>query len=301
MDTYAPIVLFVYNRLEHTRRTVESLLGNELAKKSELFVFSDGAKYGQEEAVKKVRHFINSISGFKKVTIVEKKKNSGLAKSIIAGVSIVLSQFGKVIVIEDDLLFSDDFLSYMNQCLDFYRAEPNVMSVGGYSFPVVNQNPSYLYDVYYSYRTVSWGWGTWIDAWEKVDWDVREFDITKKSKKKIKQFERGGADLFLMLDHQMSGLIDSWSIRFDYAHYINDAVAVLPLNTRVLNIGQDGSGTHCNTEYDSRNTFSKIETNKVKFINELKIERNFIEQIYDMHGSKFLNVIKYFLIKYLKG
>ena len=40
----APVVLFVYTRPWHTRQTIESLLKNEIARDTELFIFSDGPK-----------------------------------------------------------------------------------------------------------------------------------------------------------------------------------------------------------------------------------------------------------------
>jgi GT2 family glycosyltransferase len=132
----APIVLFVYNRLQHTRQTIDALRNNDLAKDSELFIYSDGAiNKGAASEVNKVRHLIFGMSGFKKVTIIERDRNWGLAASIIDGVTQVIGQYGRVIVLEDDLVTSPYFLRYMNEALDLYQNEHQVISIVGYKFP----------------------------------------------------------------------------------------------------------------------------------------------------------------------
>jgi len=60
----APIVLFVYNRLDHTKQTIEALQKNEFANKSELFIYSDAAKNEEsKQKVADVREYIKSING----------------------------------------------------------------------------------------------------------------------------------------------------------------------------------------------------------------------------------------------
>ncbi|WP_082409637.1 glycosyltransferase [Methylomonas koyamae] len=138
--TLAPIVLFVYNRPWHTQKTVEALQNNELALESELIIYSDAPKYeDSKQAVLGVRSYIKSIIGFKKVTIIEREKNWGLAKSIIDGVTTVVNQYGKVIVLEDDLVTSQFFLKFMNEALNFYEGEAKVFHVSGYLYPINNE------------------------------------------------------------------------------------------------------------------------------------------------------------------
>ncbi len=137
MDKLAPIVLFVYNRPEHTRRTVESLIKNSLADKSSLFVFSDGAKSDKDsKSVEEVRNYIRTIKSFNKIEITEREKNFGLANSVISGVTEVIESFGKVIVLEDDMISSPFFLKYMNEVLNIFENEQRIFSVTGYTFPV---------------------------------------------------------------------------------------------------------------------------------------------------------------------
>lgn len=243
----APVVLFVYNRPEHTKKVLESLSENLMAKETDLYVFSDAAKSEKgQEKVDEVRALIRKTDwrkNFQKVTVVEAAENKGLANSIIGGVSGVLNDYGKVIVLEDDLILSPYFLQYMNGALDFYKDDPKIWSVSGYSFPMKSLR-RYPHDVFYSYRGCSWGWATWEDRWEKTDWEVADYDRFLQDKGWQKQFNRGGADLTGMLGLQMEGKINSWAVRWVFAQSNLDMYTVYPKHSYLLNDGCDGSGTH---------------------------------------------------------
>lgn len=241
----APIVLFAFNRPEHTKRTIESLKKNPLTAESELFVFSDGPRNKKDEAdVEAVRAVIDALDGFRRVMVHKKSVNCGLAGSVIAGVTDVIRQYGKAIVIEDDLQFSPHFLDYTNEALDRYENEPRIFSIGGYS-PPLEMPKDYTPDSYLSYRCCTWGWATWRDRWEKVDWDVKDFDSFIKDKNKVERFNRGGDDMSHILKLQMAGKVSSWGIRWDYAHFKNDAYCFRPAYSIVGNTGNDGTGVHC--------------------------------------------------------
>ena len=174
----APIVLFVYKRPEQTKRVIESLKENDLARYSELFIFSDGFHDMQDrESVISVRGYINKIKDsdwFSSVHVYESKTNKGLANSIISGVSKIISQYGKVIVLEDDLITSPLFLRYMNECLDYFEQDKRIWAVCGYT-PELRSLKKYDRDVYLNYRASTWGWATWQDRWDDIDWDVSDY------------------------------------------------------------------------------------------------------------------------------
>ncbi len=243
----APIVLFVYNRLDHTQGVIETLSKNFLAKESELYVFSDAAKSENGlEKVNAVREYIRDDAWhgmFKKVSIIEAEKNKGLARSVIGGVTKIIQEYGKVIVVEDDLLLSPYFLNYMNDALDYYRDDKKIWSISGYSFPMKSLK-KYPHDIFYSYRGCSWGWATWTDRWETVDWQVSEYDQFINSQEWIERFNRGGVDLTNMLKMQMEGKIDSWAIRWCFAQSNRDMYTVYPRISYLENAGCDGSGMH---------------------------------------------------------
>lgn len=246
----APIVLFAYDRPDHVRRTLEALAANEGASESDLFAYSDGAKSAdRDKAVCAVRQYLRIVSGFKSVTVVEREKNMGLAESVITGVTEVLSRFPSVIVVEDDVLTSSNFLAFMNSALCTYESRRDIFSVTGYNYPI-RMPRSYAEDAYLSYRSTSQAWGTWRDRWNKVDWAVSDYQEFSNDPKAQALFMRGGDDLPGMLEAQMAGQLDSWSIRFDYAHYKHDVFCVHPVVSKVQNIGFDGSGVNSGTSDD---------------------------------------------------
>lgn len=244
MNLFAPLVLFVYNRLEHTKRTVKSLQNAAGALQSELFIFSDGSKSKNDiENVDAVRKYIKSITGFKSVSIIEREKNLGLAASVIQGVTEIFNKYEKAIVLEDDLLFSKNFLLFMNDALNEFKNVKNIFSISGYNFPI-NIPQDYKHEIYLSPRASSWGWATWKDRWLKADWNVSDFNSFIKNKNQINEFNNGGNDLTKMLKNQVEGKIDSWAIRWSYAHFKNNAFCVYPVKSKVQNIGTDSSGLH---------------------------------------------------------
>jgi hypothetical protein len=178
------------------------------------------------------------------VTIVERERNCGLSKSIISGTAQVSEEFGRVIAIEDDVVTAPDFLNYMNRALDRYAGEPRMFSVSGFNFPIAVP-PSYSCDAFCTYRFLCWGWGTWNDRWRKVDWSVEDYPEFVADAKQQKRFNRGGDDLSWLLARHMSGKVDSWDTVWAYTHSKHDAVALLPVVSKVYNTGLDGSGFHC--------------------------------------------------------
>ena len=279
----APIALFVYNRAEHTRRTVESLRKNELAHRSDLFVFADGAKsQAAAAAIQEVRRFVRSIEGFRSVTIIERERNLGLANSVIKGVTQLCEEFGRVIAVEDDLLTAPDFLTFINCALERYDNEPRIFSVSGFNF-AVNAPGRYPYDAFCSYRTSSWGWGTWKNRWKKAQWSVPDYARFCSDKSLQRSFNRGGEDLARILALQMARRIDSWSIRWDYVHFQHDAVSLLSTISRVYNIGFDGSGVHCRREVLKQSPLTGENATGYRFPDTAEIDPHFVAEIQRLH------------------
>lgn len=250
----APVVLFVYNRPEHTRRTIEALSASDMATDTPLYIFSDGAKETSTAEVEEVRRIIHNIKGFASINICERDSNTGLARNIISGVSEVLKTNSKVIVLEDDLIVSRHFLTYMNAALDYYE-DKNVFSVSGFT-PNVALPQEYPYTTYMTPRNCSWGWGTWRDRWESVDWNVSDFDQFIRDKARRSAFDQSGSDLSAMLLRYKTGEIHSWSIRFCYAAFCQEKPTVYPTHSLVRNGGVDGSGTNMKRsfKYDTQLT-----------------------------------------------
>jgi glycosyltransferase involved in cell wall biosynthesis len=247
----APVALFTYNRPEHTKATLEALARNSLASQTEVYIFSDGPKTAADRTeVEAVRDILQRVAGFAAVRVFTRQNNLGLANSIIRGVSQLLDERQSVIVLEDDLITSRHFLVYMNMALDKYQDDPHVFSVTGHTFPseYLRIHPDYPYDTYAGCRCSSWSWGTWPDRWRRIDWEMKYFDEFSSDTSAQERFNRGGSDMAALLKLQKTGQIDSWAIRFCYAHHAHDMHCIYPVKTLVRNIGLDNSGTHSKPE-----------------------------------------------------
>jgi len=279
MNTYSPIILFTYKRLSILKKTISSLSKNMFSLDSDLIILSDGWKNEDDRIlILQVREYLKNISGFKSVKIIESSYNKGLANSIIQGVSEVFKTYDKAIVLEDDLILSDNFLSYMNQALNFYKDNNQILSVCGYS-PIIKGLCAD--ESFFTTRSSSWGWATWANRWEKIDWTFSNYDSFIKNKKDIKTFKHMGSDMLKMLVNQKKGLINSWAIRFCFHQFQMGLFSVHPAISKVDNIGIN----------DSFAENTRIKSNRFKTIIDKSLN-------YDFHfeNTPYLNddIIKQF-------
>ena len=238
----APITLFEYNRPWHTKNTIDALKENHLAEKSDLIIFSDGPRSDDDKAyVESVRRYLNNITGFNKVSIVEREKNFGLSGSIISGVTAIVKQYGQVIVVEDDLVSSPYFLKFMNDGLDFYRNAEDVISIHGYIFPVEDHLP----DTFFLKGADCWGWATWARGWALFNPDGKKLLEGIREGKLKEEFDYNGAYPFTkMLQDQTKGRNDSWAIRWHASAFLSEKLTLFPGRSLIRNIGIDQSGVH---------------------------------------------------------
>lgn len=294
MYSLAPIVLFTYRRVP--KETIESLLENDLASISKLFIFSDGSKNELDKSdVIEVRDYLKSIRGFKNVIIKKSEKNKGLASSIIGGVSEIMNKYAKVIVLEDDLIVSNNFLEYMNEALEYYKDDIKIWSISGYG-PKLPCFENYEKDLYLSPRGSSWGWASWKDRWEIIDWDVKDFKLLKNNKQLREQFELGGNDMYKMLELQMLGKIDSWAIRWCFNQFMQAKYTVYPVKSKTVNAGfNDSKGTHNsgnNNKWDVNASDDKVQ------FEILEVDSFLVECFGKYHSLSLFTKIGYFLQKY---
>jgi hypothetical protein len=242
MRDCAPVALFVYNRLDHTRLTVEALRRNMLASQSDLVIFSDAAQKPETEAqVRAVREFIRLVDGFRSVTLVERERNFGLATSILDGVSRLCRERGRVIVLEDDLVTAPHFLTYMNDALDLYAGDDKIIAVHGYMFPVAAPLP----ETFFLCDPGCWGWATWERAWTLLDTDgaTQWAEIQKQGR--TREFDLDGSyDYSGMLQGRIAGKNQSWAILWYATAFLRGKLTLYPGRSLVQNIGFDGTGTH---------------------------------------------------------
>lgn len=243
--TPAPIALFVYNRPDHVSRTISALQANPLARKSVLYVFSDGPNGLHDmEKVEAVRRMITHITGFEKVCVRQRPANLGLATSIITGVTELVETYGRVIVLEDDLIVAPGFLTFMNHALDRYDDEDHVMQVSGYVFPV--ERPKRFGETFFSRVPASWGWATWARAWKRFNADSAMMLEALRSPERREAFNLNGAyPYFDHLTQQSEGRLDVWGVRWYASMFLAGGLCLYPSQSLVRNIGMDGTGVHC--------------------------------------------------------
>jgi glycosyltransferase involved in cell wall biosynthesis len=277
----APILLFVYNRLDTLKQTVQSLQQNELASESSLYIFSDAPKSEtQKEMVGEVRNFSKNISGFKSIKVIEAEKNLGLANSIIFGVTKMINEHGSVIVLEDDLLLTPNFLSFMNSSLALYEKNDKVFSVSGFIFDLKVAR-EYRYDVFFTKRHCSWGWAMWKDRWNEIDWNVSDFSDFASSKEQQNSFNELGSDLSESLKKQMRGEINSWAIRCNYHQFKKNSYTVYPIESKVDNLGFGIEATHTKQRFNKYHTTLEPEPKYVfKYPNDIIVDHSLTKQFF---------------------
>lgn len=270
---YSPVALFVYNRPWHTRRAVEALQANTFANETPLYIFSDAPRDASaRQAVDEVRSYVRGVTGFKQVVIVERESNMGLARSIIEGVGKLCDEYGRAIVLEDDLVTAPNFLRFMNDALDRYESDERVMQIAGYMFPVhLEIDEDALFMTFIS----SWGWATWQRSWRQFDPDAKGYDMLVRDRKLRKKFDLDGHyRYFRMLQAQQQGKAESWAIRWYLSVFMLNGLTLYPRRTLVQNLGFDGSGVNCavsvieesplDTSFEVRNMPQKIEVSEAQ-------------------------------------
>ena len=289
---YAPILLFTYNRLNHTQHCIESLQQNLLAQDSELFIYSDAAKTKeQEDEVQAVRSYLHTIQGFKQITIIEREENWGLARNIIDGVTTRVNAYGKVIVLEDDLIVAPHFLEFMNDALEVYKDEPQVGHIQACDF---TKNPS-LPDTFLIKWTGSWGWATWDRAWKHFNPDGKALLAELESKKLTYTFDFNGKYGFTrMLRRQIEGKNNSWAIRWNASLFLKDMLSLNVGRSLVQNKGFDGSGTHCGggNLYSSQLWMHPLPVEKITPICENEAARAAFARYYHRTNGFWAKVIR---------
>ncbi|MDN3551779.1 glycosyltransferase family 2 protein [Mucilaginibacter aquaedulcis] len=246
MQQLAPIALFVYNRPDHTRRTLIHLQKNVLADESRLYIFSDAPKTDADrEKVEQVRQVIRETWSFKSVKIIERSQNLGLAESIISGVTQLVYEYGKVIVFEDDLLSSPYTLEYFNEALTYYAKQEKVMHIGAYMYNLKDKG---LPESFFYRAASSWGWATWARAWNHFEPDIDKL-IARFDPLDILRFSiEGKMNFWRQVQEFKAGKNNSWAIRWYASIFLRGGLTLNPSRSLINNIGHDGTGVHSNRE-----------------------------------------------------
>ena len=289
----APIIIFSYNRIDHLKKTIISLKKNYLSKESDLLIFSDGSKNSSDKKkIYKIRKYLKKITGFKKVQIFKSEKNKGLSKSIIEGLNQVFKEYSSAIILEDDLIVSKFFLTYMNDGLNYYENDKKVISIHGYSYPYIKNtiDPEY----FFLKGADCWGWATWSESWNIFEKNGKKLKEEIINKNKVKEFNFNNSFNYMkMLSNQIQGKNNSWAIRWYASAFLKNKLTLYPKNSFVKNIGIDGSGTHgyeddnkFNIKNFNHNSYKTIKNEKIN-IKENMLMKSKFEDYFNLQRRKF--------------
>lgn len=286
---YTPIIIFAYNRPKHLQRLIDSIRQNPECSHTDLYIFADGARKENDPDVEAVATVVNNITGFASVTPIFRTQNIGLAANIINGVSSIINKYSSVVVLEDDLVASPYLMRYMNLALEYYK-DTNAFSIAGYT-PTITLPHDYQYNTYAIMRNCSWGWATWRDRWNAVDWDVKNFDKFFADNDAVRKFNIAGNDLSTMLLKQQQGKINSWSIRFCFASFLLQKPTIYPTQSLVSNGGADGSGTNVGNTSRYSTTMMLNDISDWNFCNANDINPQIVESFSKTYNTSQLRKI----------
>lgn len=291
-NTYAPVALFAYMRPDHLSTTVRTLAANPEAAHTHLTVFCDAAiRPEHQSGVDAVRNFAATIEGFASVTVVKRDRNWGLAASIIDGVTRVVREHSRVIVVEDDLMLSQHFLRYMNDALDLYSDDEKVASIHGYCYPVAEALP----ETFFLRGADCWGWATWHRAWCNFRADGVALLSELESRGLQHEFDMDGQYGFTrMLRDQIAGRNNSWAIRWHASCYLDGRLTLYPGRSLVHNIGNDNSGTHCDNRDDYGQTISltPVQVQRLPLVVDASARRAFVRFFRQSHGGPAVRALR---------
>lgn len=293
----APIILFTYRRAAHTRRCVESIKRSPLAAESKLYIFSDAPKGNADLAdVLAVRSYLKTVTGFKSVVIEEATENRGLANSVIYGVGKVLEEHGRAIVLEDDLMLSPYFLSYMNEALEMYKDEEDVININSH----ILSSPMTFNENFFISFANSWGWATWKRGWAYFEPDAKKLLAKIESEGREREFDMG-YHFTRMLREQCEGKINSWAIRWNASIFVNKKLSLNVGKPLVVNGGFGEGATHCNTPdlFSVKLYTEEIRPQKIAPVEENKKMRNKLRITYMMRTS-YTNKLRVLILTKLK-
>src|SRR5271169_2212323 len=242
LNNLAPIAVSTYARPQHLQQTIAALQKNTLARQSELFVFSDAPKPGDEDKVEAVRHYLHIVDGFKAVHIVERAENNRVLNNR-GGIQYVLDKFGKVIFLEEDVITAPGFLQFMNDALEFYKDNSRIGSITGYC-PPIKIPDSYAKDIFALTMFNGWGVGLWKHYY-KMNTPIPKNEFLKliNDKEKVKRLERSlGEGILHLIQMNVEGKLEAGDMNYNFWQFNDNKLTVYPRKSLTHSTGNDGSG-----------------------------------------------------------
>jgi len=301
LNNLAPIGLSTYSRLGHLKQTVEALQENELASESKLYIFSDAPKLGDEDKVKAVRAYLKTINGFQEIHIYEREENNRVANNR-GGMRMLLEKFGKMIFLEEDVVTSPNFLSFMNKALNFYMYDHRVFAVNGYTLPITIPD-DYNLDVIAMPRMFAWGFGIWLDRFEKIEMNItpKMYNGIIRCPQKKTAYIKGGGNILAQLKLIADGEIEALDVRIDYSMFVEgEKFVIAPKQSLVRNIGADGSGEHWKIKTNKFDVGLNSASISTVFSHNISFDNRILSQVKKRLPYTWKHHVKFFLRRFVK-
>lgn len=285
------IAVFVYNRLDHAKRMLDALVKSDHFSEYDTYLFSDAAKPNCVQAVAELREYIHSfVKDYPSIKVIEAETNRGCKGNIVFGIGYVLDRYDAVISVEDDVVVGTLFLDDMKLLLEKYQSEDRIGEIAGYKYPdLLFQIPrNYPYDVFFMNRTSSWGWATWKNRWEAIDWELKDLERFRNDLDAQQRFNTGGGDLSTMLLEE-----GEWDLIWAYHNFKKGRLTVYPTESFVENIGVDGSGIHCAGGDEEIWEMPELNTQlPQKFPEEIKVDKNIQRNFQNVFSKGFYGKVR---------
>ena len=258
---FAPIALFVYNRPDHTLRTLEALCRNTGASESALHIFCDGPRFDADRAsVDRVAEVVESFAWGGSMSFSRRDQNLGLADNIRTGIDEMLRSHDRVIVLEDDIVTSPGFLTFMNRGLKTYADDERVMNISGYLPTTAGRTK--LPTTFFLSLMACWGWATWRRAWRHARWDAAELlEPFRNDPNLADRFDVDATYPYTEhLRRNRDGEIKTWAVRWGASCFLRGGLSLFPNQTLVQNIGLDGTGDNCHDTIENHDSVAMAES-----------------------------------------
>lgn len=247
INKFAPVLIPTLNRFEHLKRCVESLSRCTYANKTDLYIALDyPLKENHWEGFNQIKIYIDNITGFNNVIIINREKNFGAVDNLSHAQKTIFEKYDRMILSEDDNEFSPNFLAYINWGLEKYKENEKIFAVCGYNYPI--DMSGYDKDYYYANEYSAWGCGIWKDKWEFIQSNIFTNNY-------LQEIFNSFSKLIIIFFNRFRILSDLKKCKNDniilgdviitsYLHLYNK-YSVFPRVSKVRNWGHDGSGINC--------------------------------------------------------
>lgn len=239
----APVLLLAYNRPEKLSQLIQRI---RVLRPSVLLVSVDGPKIskpGDKDLVLATQKIIQSIDWDVKIETRFREENIGLRLAVQDSVNWAISQYGKVIVIEDDAVPGPQLLDFLNFNLQKFADEQKVMHVSGYNV-VPPQNLLSETGSRFSRYPESFAWATWERAWKHYDENLTwGLESSVRDIAKITGSTTSALRWKLNFHDAAAGRIGSWAYRWISSMWSQNGTTVAP-NRNLLSYSGFDEGTH---------------------------------------------------------